>query len=125
MIEKLGACFLELEGQPIDPRQTKHARHIYCLRVDPEVFGCTRDRLVEAIVAEGLPLGAGYPMPMYKQPAYKNTGDYDDTECPVCEDLCYRSAMWFSHQHLLASDADMQSIVDMFTKVKANVGELT
>lgn len=113
-----------LTPQPIDERQTKHSRHIYCLRVDPETFGCSRERLVEAITAEGLPIGAGYPMPLYKQPAYVNTGDYTDVTCPVCEDLCYRSALWFSHQHLLGTEDDMNSIVDMFKKVKANVAEL-
>lgn len=124
----LDAGLSKIEGltpQPIDARQTEHSRHIYCLRVDPEVFGCTRDRLVEAINAEGLPLGAGYPVPLYKQPAYVNTGMYNDVHCPVCEDLCYRSALWFSHAHLLASESDMHGIVEMFQKVKDNVSELS
>jgi dTDP-4-amino-4,6-dideoxygalactose transaminase len=114
-----------LTPQPIDERQTEHSRHIYCLRVDPDAFGCSRERLVEAINAEGLPLGAGYPMPLYKQPAYVKTGDYDDLHCPVTEDLCYRSALWFSHQNLLAEEEDMHAIIQMFQKVHDNTSEFS
>lgn len=113
-----------LTPQPIDKRQTEHSRHIYCLRVDPDTFGCSRERLVEAINAEGLPLGAGYPMPLYKQPAYVKTGDYDNVQCPVTEDLCYRSALWFSHQYMLAEEQDMHSIIEMFQKVRDNAADL-
>ena len=118
----------QIEGltpQPIDPRQTKHSRHIYCLRVDPEIYGCSRDRIVEAITAEGIPtIGGGYPMPLYKQPVYIATGQYDNTTCPTCEDLCYKSALWFGHNYLLGTEQDMHQIIEMFQKVKDNADEL-
>ena len=126
--EFLNEALSKIDGltmQPIDPRQTERSWHIYCLRIDPDVFGCSRDRAVEALNAEGLQIGGGYPMPVYKQPVYVEQGGFEDVSCPVCEDLCYRTAMWFRHSMLLGSDADMQDIVAIFEKVKAHASDLT
>ncbi|NUM52900.1 MAG: DegT/DnrJ/EryC1/StrS family aminotransferase [Candidatus Hydrogenedentes bacterium] len=125
--EALGA----LEGitpQPGDSRMTRRAYHLYGLRINPELFGCSRDKAVEAVKAEGLPCGGGYMHPLYKQPVFTNckTGpDYTKVHCPVAEDMCYRSVVWFPHHFLLGTEDDMQDIVDIFTKVKENAGELT
>jgi dTDP-4-amino-4,6-dideoxygalactose transaminase len=118
----------KIEGitpQPVDPRQTQHSRHIYCIRVDQESFGCSRERMLEALNAEGVPVDAAYPLPLYKQPVYAKTGQYDDVSCPVCEELCYNSAIWITHQHLLGSESDMEDIIAIFQKVKDNVNELS
>jgi len=112
--------------QPGDERITRRAYHLYCVRIDPDAFGCTRERFVEAAQAEGLPIGAGYDRPLYAQPAFTDgaAGDYADCRCPVAEDLCYRSGMWFIHSVLLGADDDMQDIVAIFRKIKDNVTAL-
>lgn len=121
----------KIEGitpQPGDDRITRRGYHLYGMRINPDVFGCSRDAVVKAAIAEGLPCGGGYPEPLYKQPVFWNKKggpvDYTKCVCPVTEDMCYRSVMWFPHQHLLAGEADMQDIIRIFTKIKENASEL-
>ncbi len=126
----LNAALSEIEGlvpQPGDNRITRRAYHLYCVRIDPETFGCTREQFVEAAEAEGLPIGAGYGLPLYKQPVFTERPwpvDYTRCNCPVAEDLCYTSGMWFIHSVLLGSEEDMEDIVAIVKKIKANVGAL-
>jgi hypothetical protein len=97
------------------------------MRVNPEAFGCSRDQVVEAAKAEGLPCGGGYMHPLYKQPVFTNckTGpDYTKVHCPVAEDMCYRSVIWFPHHFLLGTEEDMQDIIDIFVKIKENATDL-
>jgi len=113
--------------QPGDERITRRAYHLYCLRVDAERFGCSRAQLVKAAKAEGLPLGEGYGRPLYKQPALADgplASRYKDCHCPVTEDLCSKSGVWFIHQVLLGTDKDMRDIADVFTKIKEHAHEL-
>jgi dTDP-4-amino-4,6-dideoxygalactose transaminase len=124
LTEALGA----IEGiqiQPVDDRQTERSWHIFCMTIDPDKFGCSRDRAVEAITAEGLPIGPGYPLPLHKQPVYLEQGGYENTTCPYAESLCDRIGMWFSHTYLLGSDDDIQDIIDIFQKVKSHAPDLT
>ncbi|MFA6242803.1 MAG: DegT/DnrJ/EryC1/StrS family aminotransferase [Candidatus Hydrogenedentales bacterium] len=113
--------------QPDDKRMTRRAYHLYNFRIDPDTFGCPRDKVVEAVKAEGLFCGSGYVRPLYKQPVFlnhKGGPDYGSIVCPMAEDLCYRSAMWFTHPILLASEEDMRDIVRIFEKVKEHASEL-
>lgn len=113
--------------QPNDPRITRRAYHLYCFRVNPEEFGCSRDQFVTAARAEGMTLGPGYPHPLYKQPVFERTSgtqDYSKCHCPVAEDLCYRSAVFFTHPMLLSSRDDMRDIVRIVQKVKEHASEL-
>lgn len=129
--EFLNAELSRIEGitpQPGDPRMTRRAYHIYCVRIDPEKFGCSREQFVKAAEAEGLPIAAGYSLPLYKQPVFtqrKWRCDYTKCHCPVAEDLCYTSAMWFAHPLLLGTEQDMDDIVAIFSKIKDHAGELS
>ncbi len=107
-------------------RITRRAYHLYCLRIEEEQFGCSRDKFIQAAQAEGLPITAGYPMPLYRQPVFQHVQGHDYTKCncPVTEDLCHKSGMWFLHQLLLGSEADMQDIISIIQKIKDNVAEL-
>lgn len=125
----LDAGVRDIEGliaQPGDPRITRRSYHLYCLRIDPERFGCSRERFVEAARAEGLPIGPGYAIPLYRQPFFQENDrrDYRNCGCPVAEDLCGTSGMWFRHALLLTGASDMNEIVEILRKVKDNVGTL-
>ena len=50
---------------PRDPRHTARSLYKYSFVVDPEVFGVSRDGLLKALAAEGVPCSAGYP-PMHR-----------------------------------------------------------
>ncbi len=103
-------------------RITRRAYHLYCLRIEADVFGCSRDQFVAAANAEGWPVGAGYPLPLYEQPVFTNhPGSHGGGPCPVVEDLCYRSAMWFGHEKLLGTEEDMRDIIRIAEKIKSNV----
>lgn len=116
-----------LQLQTNSNRITRRAYHLYCLRVHEKEFGCNRERFVEAAKAEGLPIGAGYPLPLYRQPVFEKVRGYDYSacHCPVVEDLCYRSGMWFAHQLLLGTDEDMRDIVRIIHKIKENTRSLS
>ncbi len=132
--EKTGAFLNEhlgaIEGitpQPGDPRMTRRAYHLYGMKIDPEKFGCSRNKIVEAAKAEGLPCGGGYFQPLHKQPVFQNYQggpDYTKVRCPVAEEMCACSVIWFPHQFLLGTEQDMQDIVDIFTKIKENASDL-
>jgi len=111
-----------LTPQPGDERITRRGYHLYCLRINPEYFGCTRAQFIKAAAAEGLPLSAGYAIPLYKQEVWE--GRYDDCLCPVAEDLCAQSALWILHPMQLASPGDMRDIAAICHKLKDNVDAL-
>ncbi|HXK60898.1 MAG TPA: DegT/DnrJ/EryC1/StrS family aminotransferase [Acidobacteriota bacterium] len=115
----------DIEGltiQPRDARETCSVYHLYCLRVDPDQFGCSRDRLIAAAAQEGLPLSAGYGKPLNRQGAFQDVDPASDLErqCPVAQDLCRRSAVWLAHPILLGTEDDMRDIVKIFRKIKAH-----
>lgn len=71
-------------------------------RIDPDAFSCSRDTLVKALQAEGLPCSGGYiAVPLYRYPAFQNGNffsgrwplreagltdmDYKKVDCPEAE----------------------------------------
>ncbi len=115
-----------LTPQPGSNRITRRAHHLYCLRIDETRFGCSREQFVAAANAEGLPISAGYPMPLYRQPVFQKLTerDYGACCCPTAEDLCQKSGMWFLHQLLLASENDMRDIIAIVRKIKQHASTL-
>jgi len=121
-----------------DERITQRGFYFFVARYDREQFGgLHRDRFLEALRAEGVPCGAGYGMPLYKQPAFKQEKiepllaegskpwpDYEDLYLPVSEHFCAEQQITIPHQVLLADRSGMQAILDALAKIKENVGEL-
>jgi dTDP-4-amino-4,6-dideoxygalactose transaminase len=116
--------------------ETCHAYHLYVFRYDPEAFdGLPRARFLEALAAEGLPVGAGYGLPLYRQPLFaeKNFGPfaaagrddirYGELHLPATERAC-EEACWIHHPNLLGTRGDMDDIVRGIEKVYANRGAL-
>jgi dTDP-4-amino-4,6-dideoxygalactose transaminase len=125
----LNAGLGEIEGltpQRTSNRITRRAYHLYCLRINPDAFGCTREKFIAAAKAEGWPIGAGYPIPLYQQPVVRESGlrDYSACCCPAAEDLCFTSGMWFTHELLLGTEEDMHDIIAIAKKIKAAAGTL-
>lgn len=132
------------DGLEISPpaSHVKHVFHVYSMRYDATRVGVARDTFVRAIRAEGIPVGTGYPHPLYENPVFKAKIAYGDQGCPytcglytgnveyvtgmcpVAEDLCHQSALWLFVVRPPATFADMDDIVDAFTKVCANIEAL-
>jgi dTDP-4-amino-4,6-dideoxygalactose transaminase len=114
------------------PEVTRHAYHLFIMRYDKSQFnGLERDRFVEAIRAEGIPLSSGYATgPLYRLRAiagYKIPGietDYSKLFLPAAERACREEGMWLHQSVLLGSRKDMDDIIDAFLKVKENASEL-
>ena len=89
-----------------DARITAHGCHIFMVRLDasrPVPDRRDKHRVIEALRAEGIPAHPGYTVPLARG-------------LPVCERLC-RSTIWIKHRVLLAGAAQMQDVVDAFSKV--------
>lgn len=121
-----------------DPRCTRHAYHLYQLWYDEQAFGLPRHRFIEAMVAEGIPLSEGYPMPLYRQPLFakaafdhRATGydgsvegsRYGDLDLPGAERFC-RNVLWIPQQVLLGDDGDIADVVTAAERVRAGAGSL-
>lgn len=114
------------------PQMTRRSYHMYIFRVDEAALGVTRDRFIEALVAEGVPASRGWYRPLYangvftnphgealhgiRAPLAQRAGDYAQVACPVCEQVC-RDAVWIPQTALLASEGQIREIAAAIRKV--------
>ena len=108
---------------------TRHAYHLFTFRIDPQAFGLSRAVVLKALAAEGVGCGAGYPLPLYRQPLFLNKAfgpylnqaadrlDYAKVRNPNCEKICYEQGGWYVQSHLLGTKADMDVIADAFERI--------
>jgi dTDP-4-amino-4,6-dideoxygalactose transaminase len=108
--------------------------HLYMFRFQPEHWGgLTRDRFLAALQAEGIPVSAGYPVPLYKNPMflhpaagpagcpvscpyYAGQVDYTTACAPVTERLC-AEMVWLGQTALLADEEAMRDVARAALKV--------
>lgn len=97
-----------------------HPRHLYILRFDPEFFtGVSKQQIVKALNAEGIPALPGYGFPLYKNPAFAGL----DVSNPNAEKAC-REHIWLLHNNLLGKKEDIDDIIAGFEKIIENREEL-
>jgi dTDP-4-amino-4,6-dideoxygalactose transaminase len=121
-----------------DPRVTRHAHHLFILRLDPGHFeGLTKAQVAKALVAEGVPFTPGYSTPVYRELwmlryaedkavaalARPEALDYEAYFLPEVEAACAWN-IWTFQKMLLGTAAQMQGIADAVTKVAENVEAL-
>lgn len=114
---------------------TRHAYHLYSLLVDPDVLGFSRETFIEAMAAEGVPLMAAYPIPLYREPLFANRAfgpfdsaadvDYNEVSCPQCEILSTEQGVWVEQRYMLGTQADMDDIARAICKVHGNRDKLS
>jgi perosamine synthetase len=127
---------------PVVEPDCTHAYYVYSLVLDIEKLGVSRQRIVDALVAEGVDgIGGGYVnvhlLPMYqKKIAYGSHGfpwtselckrdiDYGKGICPVAEELHDSTYVGFPMCLHDLSDADADLIVAAFRKVWDNMEAL-
>lgn len=120
-----------------DPRVTSNSVHIYIWRYHKEKFNnVPKEKFIEALRKEGLFMSAGYSIPLYAQPLFKNLAfgprgkkmdlgiDYTGYQLPETEKACYEEALWFPQSVMLGDEDDMKDIVDAVVKVKEHAEEL-
>jgi dTDP-4-amino-4,6-dideoxygalactose transaminase len=137
----LAAGLREIGGvRPLrhDDRITQRGYYFFVVRYIGEEFeGLRRDRFVEALRAEGVPCGAGFQMPLYRQPAFRHENispllsesakpwpDYENLYLPASEHFCSKEQVTIPHQVLLADRAGLRCVLDAVAKIREHVGEL-
>ncbi len=115
---------------------TRHSYHLFLFRVDSEQFGTSREAVLKAVEAEGIPVCGGYAVPLYRQPLFLNKAfgpylpearaalDYAKVHCPNCETICSRQGAWLEQNLLLGTADDMDDITAAFQKVYEARAEL-
>lgn len=126
-LSKLPGVYPQMRGESC----TRHGSHLFLFRIDTAELDISRDAFHAALTAEGIPACAGYVLPLYRQPIFRElafgpyTGykssnpnlDYNSVNCPNCETICTVQGGWMGQNVLLGKQKDMDDIVRAFEKV--------
>jgi len=99
--------------------------------IEKEWDGLTRDRLIEAMSAEGVPISSGYGFPLYREPALMkrenlppgNYPDYGSLNLPHAE-KAGREGLLIPQTMLLAEPEEAMDIVRALEKIYEHRKEL-
>ncbi|MBI2915052.1 MAG: DegT/DnrJ/EryC1/StrS family aminotransferase [Firmicutes bacterium] len=125
-----------LRRLPKDDRITQRGYYFLVLDFDAEAFGCSREKFLQALQAEGVWwAGAGYNRPLHKEPAFVPVNlrpllhpsieipDYPAMRFPNAETWAARQVT-VGHSFLLGDGTAATQVLDAVAKVKENVAEL-
>ena len=92
----------------IPPAEVSHAYYKYYVFLRPEEIKpeWNRDRIMEAINAEGIPCFSGTCSEIYLEKAFTNNGRYDGHRLSTAQELGETSLMFLVHPTLTESDID-------------------
>ncbi len=107
---------------PAFPADCVHAHYKCYVQVVPErlASGWTRDRIIEAIVAEGVPCFQGSCSEVYLEKAFDDTGWRPAERLPVARELGETSLMFLVHPTL--TEAEMTKTCAVIDQVLAQAG---
>lgn len=107
----------------LDERVTVHGFHLFSMEFDEEFFsGVSRSRVIEALQAEGVPVTAGYPQPIYRNELFQHH-PHVVHDCPKAEAYC-RTSVWLPHNALLADEQWIDDALAAFRKVREMADDL-
>ncbi len=121
------------------PGTERNATHLWCFQMDVQRFGAGRDRILEALRAEGVPCGPGYATLVYEHPMFteKRFGAYGASAlgyvadpahhralCPVSHRVAKETGAWLPQVAMLGDNDYIRQIGDAFEKVWSNRSEL-
>ena len=106
------------------PQHTVSSNHLLPIWISERVINkYNKYRVVEEVRRRGGVVSEGYPMPLYRQPAFREAywrlPDYSKLNLPASEDAC-RRVIWIP-QHVLLSEDDTRRTVEA---LKSAVKEL-
>lgn len=82
----------------------RHVFYQYVVRVE-EDYPVERDKLAEHLRERGIGVAVHYPIPIYKQPLYKELG-YEKTICPIADEACRRILSLPVHPSVTSKDIE-------------------
>ena len=137
-LKKIGG----VDPLPRDPRITKRSYYFFVIRYNKEEFGGVhRDKFLEALRAEGIPCGAGYGVPVHKNPLFQSMRfgrrgcpvkcplygrevDYSKVSLPVAERAHAEEQVTLPTHLLLGGREYADKVIEAIAKIKENVDEL-
>lgn len=125
----------------------EHSYYIHAMKYDESKTGVAREKFVEAMQAElmpielreaeGVKISLGYMQPLYHQPLFRQkiaygstsypfseTVDYGDDCCPKCEKICNSETIFHELMRPFMTRDDLNDVLDAFHKVAENLHEL-
>ncbi len=116
----------------------RHVYYVWSARYDANLTGVQREKVVEALVAEGLPVYQGYVAPLYRLPLFRNRraiGDkgwpfnltdrlYENGMCPVAERMYEKELVEVHVCSYLFDEVEQQALINGFEKVFDNLDAL-
>jgi len=114
--EILNKGLADIDGihpQKITPNG-EHAWHQYCVVVNKEIFGCTRDELAEKLKQKGIATGIHYPRGLHQQPIFEQM--YGKQVFPNTEYVAERILALPVHHGL--SKSDIERIIESIYEVR-------
>ncbi len=141
---RLNEALRDLPGLqvPVIRRGCTHAFYIYAFTVDSDITGITRERLVDALQAEGVPwVYSGYQnvhlLPMFQKKiaygtrgfpwtsdVYKGFVRYDKGICPTAERLHDRDLVCLQLCQHWYTDDETDRVIEAFRKVWKHLDKL-
>lgn len=124
----------------LDPRATRHAWAQFWLRWDESASGVSRERLVAAVRAEGIPLHLGWSLPNYSHPMYtperaaewlraRNSGrdpdHYLHACCPHAERAAFQESLLLDFPLLNGDAGAISNTAAALRKVAMNLAPLS
>jgi dTDP-4-amino-4,6-dideoxygalactose transaminase len=82
-----------------------HSYYKYICRLRPEALRVGIEEFVWAVAAEGVAISRRYPMPLPRQPVFRDTG-YGGLPCPVADRLAGELFTLLVHPTMTTSDLD-------------------
>lgn len=118
----------------VDPKVQVHSRHLFPLRINRQIWGdISKQKIVDVLNAEGIPVLPGYKFPLYRNPAFQNGNwginginknqSYKDLFLEGAEIAC-QDTIWLIHNILLGTREDMFDISFAINKLKDNISQL-
>ena len=141
LTEKLSP-YSEYIRTPTVREDSTHVYYLYALRYNQSEGMPTRDRLVEALCAEGFPVRSGFQKPLYlfsmfqnkiaygelgcpfACPHYKGSVSYEKGLCPTTERLEEESMITFHVEHFDLTREDVDLIAKACEKVFSRIKEI-
>lgn len=125
----------------------EHSYYIHALKYDENQTGVSREKFVEAMQAElmpielreaeGVKISLGYVKPLYTQPlfaqkkAYGNTSypfsehvSYNSGICPTCEKICSSETIFHELMRPFMTKEDLDDVIRAFHKVADHMDEI-
>lgn len=109
-----------------DPRITRHAYHLYMFKLEASVTErVQKAEVIRRLQAEGIPVAAGY-VPLNRNVAVLDaveawTGKRTQQDCPVCDAVCEKEALWLTQNVLLSDAQAMDDVAEAVRKVLSSL----